>query len=191
MKRLVIKRNGHEESISAKSNWKLWKFALTLNKDELEALVTTYRKKLKNVKDDFKKRKLRQSILILSDCWKIKSRCRNIEDDELNHLLEEARDISKQILNYLNFKTEIYISEIDSIIDSLKNERLLASKCKIYDEYIYAGVIVTEILEYYGAKFNTEDIISNFNLDQKQFLDLKVILKHWLKGNYWKPNLVI
>ena len=49
--RTIIKKNGLEESISARGNWKLWKYAITLNPDEIESVVYGIRDKMKYEKD--------------------------------------------------------------------------------------------------------------------------------------------
>ena len=65
--RIILRKRGSRESISARNNWQLWKLALTLNLDEIEFLITKRKRELKYEKNYDKVRLLRTEIMILED----------------------------------------------------------------------------------------------------------------------------
>jgi len=73
--RIIFGRTYEEEPKSARANkryYQLWKFASTLELNEIEFLITKRKKELRYVQDNDEIRALRTEILILEDTYKIK-----------------------------------------------------------------------------------------------------------------------
>ena len=188
MSNIKITPTGREYPASSKADWDTWKFCLSLNPDELEAHIGTLRERIKTYINENKNSKeikvIRRQIRIAEDTHKIKRRCPNIDDfDKL--ILDEIKQTSANILSIMEYQnTSIYYQEVDSIVNSLCEESILLSKCK-YDEYVYSCVIISEILDYYKAKYEEDELLSYFDVSPIEYLDLKIILNKWLIGNYW------
>lgn len=182
MSNIKISPTGREYAISSKADWPTWKFCLSLNIDELEAYIMNLRSKIKDDVDDIKV--LRRRIRIAEDTHIIKRRCPSIENFE-DMFLDDIKHTSAGILTQFGYQnTSIYYQEVSTIVDTLKEEKLILSKCK-YNEYVYACVIVSEILDYYKTKYEEEELISIFDINPQEYYDLKIILNKWMTGNYW------
>ena len=183
MSNIKITPTGREYPASSKADWNTWKFCLSLNPDELQAYVGILKGKMKGKKDK-ELNDIKRQMSIASDTFNIKNRCPNIDDfDKL--ILDEIKLTSANILSIMEYQnTSIYYQEVDSIVNSLCEESILLSKCK-YDEYVYSCVIISEILDYYKAKYEEDELLSYFDVSPIEYLDLKIILNKWLIGNYW------
>jgi len=72
--RTLLRKKGGEEPKSARANWYLWKFANTLNPDEIEFLITKRKQDLKYEYCPSGIRILRTEILLLEDVHRINRR---------------------------------------------------------------------------------------------------------------------
>jgi len=184
MSNIKITPTGREYATSSKADWTTWKFCLSLHIDELQAYIGILKKRMKELDDDKEILNNRRRISIANDTYNIKQRNPNIEDfDEV--ILDDIKLTSANILSQLGYQnTDIYYQEINSIIDCLKEEKVILKECK-YDEYVYATVLVSEILDYYHAKYEEDYLASIFDISVEDYQNLKIILNKWLTGNYW------
>jgi len=184
--RTIIRRDGSEESISARGNWSLWKFTEDLNIDELEALYKLYSDRYKYEPDELQKRAYRRDILIINDRRRIKQRLVALERDEVD-FKGEIKRYGLVILGQLGFNcNDIYKKELDNITDLLTQTKYSIEFFNKYNDELIASVIITEILDYYNSKYNIEDIYSIVNIDENEYIKLKLTLNSWLISNYWK-----
>ncbi len=189
--RTIIKSDGSEESISARGNWKLWKFLENLNVDEIEYQSTIIKNKLKYETDPFKIRALRRDLLIVSDARRIKKRKIDTEKESVISK-GEIKEKGLVLLGQLGFNsTDIYRNELDFITNLIVESKHSESFLKEYDEHYISAVIVTEIFDYYNCKYDNEEILSLFNLKENNYIKLKIIINSWLLENYWNNTPAI
>ena len=109
----------------------------------------------------------------------------DIDTNEVTNL----KIMVKRIINLMGFhNNEIYRDESFNLIDKLNN-----NINKIYGmgycQEAVAMSIVTEVLDYYNAKY--DDICNDINLNPNEHLNLKLYIHDWCKKNYWKPQIRI
>lgn len=188
MSNIIITPTGREYPASSKADWNTWKFCLSLNIDELSAYILILRDKMKDLERNKESYQdlinLRRQYKLASDTLTIKNRCPNIED-ATDVYLDDIKNISSTILGNFEYNnTSIYYQEVDTIVNCLKEEEIILNKCK-YDEYVYACVIVSEILDKYSAKYDENYLLKTFDVSPIDYTNLKIILNKWLIGNYW------
>ena len=69
--RIILRKKGGEEPLSARANWDLWKLCQTLTSEEITFLITKRRNDIKYESDSNAIRSLRRDILLLEDAYKI------------------------------------------------------------------------------------------------------------------------
>lgn len=188
---IKISPSGIERPASYRSgdaeNYYVWKICQELNTDELQAYICNIKNKLKYANDGKENLDLRRQLKIVSDTYEIKSRNPSATEDYYSRLIYESKEYGTQLLTYIGFGNQtIYTDELYSICDCLYKDLNLLSKCKVYDGELYATVLVSLILEKFGAKYNEGVILSYFDITEKEYLNLKIILSKWMNGNYWK-----
>ena len=192
--RTIIKKKGSEESISARGNWQLWKFALTLKPEEIEMLITKRINSLKYEKNANTIKGLRRDIRLLSDVRTIIKRNPEMYSKEKrkmhNVFLLGVNLIS--ILRLIHTSADdynFYIEELNSCLECFEKEHNILEKCISYNEEIFASCFVTEILDYYKVSYDQSIIEEFYNDNEKDYFNLKIILNQWLSKNYWMPKL--
>jgi hypothetical protein len=85
-------------------------------------------------------------------------------------------------LGYTN--NTIYKEEVYNITNKFSSEIKQTSKENIsYD--CLSIIVITEILDYYNAKYNQEDLISLYDLDAEEYYKIKKKINILLKSYYW------
>jgi len=83
----------------------------------------------------------------------------------------------------------IYKDESTNILTKLPEE--IKHTCysekgeRVSYDYLSVG-IVTEVLDYYHAKYNEEEILSTYDLDKNNYINIKTKLNIILYNRYWK-----
>jgi len=184
-----------EQSISARSNWPLWKLAMSLDKlEEIEALITYRKGSLKYEKDPKKIKNLRQDILILEDARKIKSRrpelivtkkFKSKINLQKKDILESTYDCGCRLLSYLrSTDTIIFKEELNNIIEGF-DDTFLSKINSLFGEELLATCIVAEILTHYNSKFDEKEIIDFYSLSEPAYFNLRLEIRNWCSDNYW------
>lgn len=177
---------GLEEPPSARGDWDTWKFCQTLTPTELQVYIGIIKDRLKYAEDGKENLDLRRQLMIVSDTYEIKSRNPSMSDDYNGRLTYLADERGTQLITYLGFyHTDIYYEELNKICKDIYNYSTILDRCKVYDEDLYATVLVSLIFDFYKTKYSEEELLSIFDVPLKEFIDLKIILKKWLDGNYW------
>jgi hypothetical protein len=183
---IIISPKGFENPPSYRRGYNTWKLCQSLNCDELQAYISILKEKLKYAKNGKENLKLRESMAIASDTYTIKKRNPQSTEDYYTRLVADIKEQGSQLFTILGFSNQSdFHFELYNICDAIYNYSDVLDKCKVYDEDIYATVLISIILDYYKSKYNEEELLSIFDISHMEYLDLKIILTKWLDGNYW------
>lgn len=183
---IIITPKGMEKPPSYKRDYDTYKLCQTLTLNELQAYISILKERLKYANDGIENTDLRRALCIASDTYTIKKRNPQSTEDYYTRLIADIKEQGSQLFTILGFSNQTdFHFELYNICDVIYNYSDVLDKCKVYDEDIYATVLISIILDYYKSKYNEEELLSIFDISSMEYLDLKIILTKWLDGNYW------
>jgi hypothetical protein len=126
----------------------------------------------------------------------IKFRCDRDRKSQLErmykNLFYDPSDIitsCKRILSHIGyFNTSIYIEEVMSITSKIGKDGFRYFTNHQYSEDTIALVLVTEILDYYKAKYNEMNLLELYEIDKNEYINLKIMINLYLSSHYWNKS---
>ena len=94
--------------------------------------------------------------------------------------------ICERIISQLGYgNTSIYLEEVHAILLRLGPNGCRYFYHRNYSEDSLAIAIITEILDYYNAKYNEDKLIFDYNVDKNIYVNLKTEINLYLKRYHW------
>ena len=105
--------------------------------------------------------------------------------------LSNMRRLGKQMIYLMGYtKNTLYIKELYNILDRL-TPHIRRIQGEGYTRETAVFGIVSEILDYYNARYDEDMILNQYNINPNAYMNIKLKINIWCERNYWTPKIMI
>lgn len=140
------------------------KYFEDLTTNDLKYLLKIYDRRIKILKSEYQRKK-------------------SLSDDEVK---TEIQQLARDFIIRLGFvQNDFYVTEVTCLARKFYEEYDWKSRHGAYTNELLASVLVSIVLDKYGAKFDLDVFLDGYELKRDEYFRLKNIISNWCLDNYW------